>query len=406
METYSVVSHQWEAQTLDFSRDISDLDVLLYRICGVQDGIGMSQEVLLLSHQSKPRKRPADFGAELTLPGRSVRPRITPLNYGVLPKTPKRPQRLPEQSLAITPASSIASDLSGSSPRSPSSDKFDATSDPFSVATSPENTATWTPPESGQPLPSSAPHQSSPEVIDLTEDSLVPTSKRSLWPLRSLKAMEKGFQKLDGLGGTLQQKFRVAFPNCGEHVKGTWYKHYTQVWCNARPDDIEKANGLWRSLVRIVERRLSSEKTPVIGKISIHQESTGKPLISEETVRRLLTCLAANAIHTCSYCSGQFPAHPSTALLCLQQSLLSGKSKSSSSIINFCIRHALEARYERQTPSWPTEIDWTTFGPRIEALREKLEVIWNSPTRSEFYDSALSIHKRGAQEVMSSGSSG
>ncbi|EIN04545.1 hypothetical protein PUNSTDRAFT_138587 [Punctularia strigosozonata HHB-11173 SS5] len=375
VETYVVGSHQWEAQTMDFSRDVSDSDILLYRICGVGDGISMSQEILSISYQGKPKKRPANFG-DLTLsPARSIRPRITPLTYGILPKTPHQPPCLTDHSSTVTPALSTGSDSPAASPLLISSSDLDSVSDPFTMAACAEvgGVSRRLSPASGPPLPSAVPCQSKPEIIDLTEDSLEPTSKRSLWPLRSLKAMEKGFQKLDGLGGTLQQRFRVAFPNCGEHVK----------------EDIEKANGLWKNLVQVVERRLSLEKTSIKAcEITSQQDST------------------ALTIHTCSYCSGQFPARPSTPLLYLQRSLLSGSTQSSSATLTFCIRHALEARYERQTPPWPMEINWADLGPRVEALRSKLEVIWSNPMNSEFYDSALSIHRRGAREVIGSGSSG
>ncbi|KAJ7020691.1 RTC4-like domain-containing protein [Mycena alexandri] len=101
----------------------------------------------------------------------------------------------------------------------------------------------------------------------------------------------------------------------------------------------------------------------------------------------------------CPFCDRIFPADPSPKLVLLLETALNhsyrdprpnnalGRKALLGVYITMCTRHVFEQKLlpEAITSGWPTFIDWSSVGPRVEAMRGPLESIIRDPGRQVIY---------------------
>ena len=106
-------------------------------------------------------------------------------------------------------------------------------------------------------------------------------------------------------------------------------------------------------------------------------------------------------VHVCSYCDGVWPTIPSSVLLSLRKQLewTLGRQgskrlpswKRMSALAEHCEQHKIEAIYEAQPKArkWPSYIDFSKLGQRVEALKTHLSQVWSDPWDNYFYKAVL-----------------
>ncbi|KAJ7584186.1 hypothetical protein C8J56DRAFT_893780 [Mycena floridula] len=355
VETYDVDLHRWVKHQIPKMRMVKEGQTLLYRVCGITDGVDMDKEIeqVLQFHAPVTRgmKRPANFDPSESEP-KPKRFALTPARA-----TPAKTQN----QIVLDGDIDVDFPLVKTVILKPKS-RAPAVVEPFVVS-------------------------DDDEAVEIVEAS----SNHGPRPLKHVTDMAAGFEAMDSAKGNNASKFLAAFPMVRKFPK-TRYHDLRKTW-NIAPAELKERfikagrtkHGLWKEFLKLVDVKSKGKDTPSIkaGKATIKATAT------VVKVEQSLPAAPSNMTKqpACSYCHESLPREPSESLNNLWATLLTKERKS-------------------QAPSYrwpaPPDIDFSILGARVESLADSLEAVIDDPSASVFYG-ALSkqIEKFGPAQAFS-----
>lgn len=261
---------RWVQQMPSTVRNVERYSALLYRKHGTSSTAeDMAFEIEKLLQRFKSQKRPANFGESTTVstPSSKKRRAIAEPDWEPLQEKKVRVHPSPASPSPPSPAGNHSEILEGEPDFSLDIDE------PLA------------PPQPAPPLPLASPSlPPAPHTKTLAKKStkasqnasgsdvdpaLEPASRHAHWPLKYVKAMASGFEKMASLKtGKLEDHFAVAFGDLAKFSKPTWNLH-SRAW-EAASEDLKEQyveagyskNGLWKNFTKEVASSFPDGKIP------------------------------------------------------------------------------------------------------------------------------------------------
>lgn len=460
IQTFNPVEDRWVTHTMDTVRSITGGQKLFYRTCGVTFGEDMETTIneARVPKAGRSRKRPIDIDIEADCerptqklrlcspqPGPSTPPAKRTAAFHHLQREIQRPS--PQTPTRGLPHTTTPAPLMDSSPVFGTPDIHhrqdsatpplagDAFADIFSDLSSargvsrnvaapvakralePSTVSKLLPTLSGCDVSSikspSARIDGGSQMPTEAELDKLPLSNHGPIPLKYVKSMVKGFDRIDNMSGNLGVRVGIAFPTTKKlpNWPKTSYHKASKLWKNAPPSLRNKLlsagyteEGTWDKLTEAMK------KATVPSKIDEAQSSAAATSLSENSAPTAGLTSASTTEKSrhkghptttsqCGYCKKPWPPHPSVELLELQSQLHQLEySRMDQKVLELerqhCRKHVSELQRHKmellrlEQPEdlrWSAVVDFATLPSRIDALRVELYRIAEYPFVNSFF---------------------